>query len=306
LPRLQSEREAENFNESGAEILFYLGEPTAKATALFFAHGAELIGKKNLQTEMRALGAAFGETVYLLDAFEDYERDLRRGEFNAIQAAFDLKDAKMPNSIRREIENLLRQKENEIVEILRRLPIEAEKSKLFAARLHENLSRNFKKSLPVAARKVCQTKPKSLKERFGAAVSRSRELSANSAWWQLPFAFAAVLLVAFLVPNQAREAKSWRECSELGFNLMFLGAAFGAVLAVPKAIFMENPEELLTKEGRKKKLKKAASDGSESSGWCDGCDCCCDCGGCCDGDCCCSCDNCDCCDSCDCCDCKCD
>lgn len=309
LPRLQSEREAEKFNESGAQILFYLAEPTAKATALFFERGAELIGKKNLQTEMRSLGAAFGETVYLLDAFEDYERDLRRGEFNAIRAAFDLKDAKLPNSIRREIENLLREKENEIVEILRRLPIEAEKSKLFAARLHENLSRNFKKSLPVVARKVCQTKPKSLNERFRAAVSRSRELSANSAWWQLPFAFAAVLLVAFLMPNQAREAKSWRECSELGFNLMFLGAAFGAFLAVPKAIFMENPEELLTKEGRKKKLKRAATGGSDNgNGWYDYCDCCdcCSLSGCCDGDCCCSCDNCDCCDCGGCCDCKCD
>ncbi|HEX8196210.1 MAG TPA: DUF5685 family protein [Pyrinomonadaceae bacterium] len=299
LPRLQSKRESEKFAESSEAVLFYLAEPTARATALFFRHGAKLIGREDLQSKMSALGAAFGEIVYLLDAFEDYEKDLRRGEFNAIRAAFDLKEAKLPRAFRSEIENLLRCKENEIAEILYQLSLEAEKAKLFAVRLNENLSRNFRKSLPFA-QKVCSAKRKTVRERFAVAIRRSRELSRNSAWWQLPFAFAAVLVVAFLAPAQARETKNWRECYELGFNLMFLGAAFGAVLALPKTIFLENPEELLTKEGRKKKAHRAAASGSESGGWCGGCECCCDCSECCGSDCCCSCDSCDCCDcSCD-------
>jgi hypothetical protein len=295
LPRLQSKREAEKFAESGEAVLFYLAEPTARATALFFRHGAKIIGREDLQSKMSALGAAFGEIVYLLDAFEDYEKDLRRGEFNAIRAAFDLKEAKLPRAFRSEIENLLRRKENEIAEILYQLSLEAEKAKLFAVRLNENLSRNFRKSLPLA-QKVCSAKRKTVRERFAATIRRSRELSGNSAWWQLPFAFAAVLVVAFLAPAQARETKNWRECYELGFNLMFLGAAFGAVLALPKTIFLENPEELLTKEGRKKKARRAAASGSESGGWCGGCECCCDCSECCGSDCCCSCDSWDCCD----------
>ena len=309
LPRLQSEREAEKFRDSGESVLFYLAEPTARATALFFRHGAKLIGRADLQSKMSALGAAFGEIVYLLDAFQDYEKDLRREEFNAIRAAFALKEVKLPGVIRSEIENLLRRKENEIAEILHQLPLADDKARLFALRLNENLSRNFRKSLPLA-QTACQTKRrKTAGERLAAAIGRSRELSANSAWWQLPFAFAAVLVVAFLAPAQARETRSWRECYELGFNLMFLGATVGAVLALPKTIFLENPEELLTKEGRKKKARGAAASGgsdSDSSGWCDGCECCCDCGGCCDGDCCCSCDSCDCCDCGGCCDCSCD
>lgn len=296
LPRLQAEREAESFVENGEPVLFYLAEPTARATALFFGYGAKLIGRDDLQSKMSALGAAFGEIVYLLDAFEDYENDFRRGEFNAIRAAFDLKNAGLSGAIRDKIENLLRRKESEIAEILHQLPLEAGKAKLFALRLNENLSRSFRKSLPLV-QKVCRTKRrKTIRDRFAGAVRRSRELTATSAWWQLPFAFAAVLVVAFLAPAQARETRNWRECYELGFNLMFLGAAFGAVLALPKAIFLENPEELLTKEGRKKKAQGAAGE----SGWCDGCACCCDCGDCCGGDCCCSCDSCDCCDcSCD-------
>ncbi|HEX8566001.1 MAG TPA: DUF5685 family protein [Pyrinomonadaceae bacterium] len=296
LPRLQAEREAENFIESRDAVLFYLAEPTARATALFFGYGAKLIGRDHLQSEMSALGAAFGEIVYLLDAFEDYENDFRRGEFNAIRAAFDLKNAGLSRVIRGKVENLLRRKESEIAEILHQLPLEAGKAKLFALRLNENLSRSFRKSLPLA-QDVCQTKRrKTIRDRFAGAVRRSRELTETSAWWQLPFAFAAVLVVAFLTPAQARETRNWRECYELGFNLMFLGAAFGTILALPKAIFLENPEELLTKEGRKKKAQGAAGEG----GWCDGCECCCDCGDCCGGDCCCSCDSCDCCDcSCD-------
>ncbi|HEX9930652.1 MAG TPA: DUF5685 family protein [Pyrinomonadaceae bacterium] len=296
LPRLQSKREAEKFAEIGEAVLFYLAEPTARATALFFRHGAKLIGREDLQSKMSALGAAFGEIVYLLDAFEDYENDFRRGEFNAIRAAFDLKNAELSGAIRGKVENLLRRKESEIAEILHQLSLGTGKAKLFALRLNENLSRSFRKSLPLA-QKVCQTKlRKTIRDRFASAVRRSRELTATSAWWQLPFAFAAVLVVAFLAPAQARETRNWRECYELGFNLMFLGAAFSTILALPKAIFLENPEELLTKEGRKKKAQGAAGEG----GWCDGCECCCDCGDCCGGDCCCSCDSCDCCDcSCD-------
>ncbi|HYP49752.1 MAG TPA: DUF5685 family protein [Pyrinomonadaceae bacterium] len=303
LPQLQSKREAEKFTEKGEAVLFYLAEPTAQATALFFGQGAKLIGREDLQSKMSALGAAFGEIVYLLDAFEDYKKDLRRGEFNAIRAAFDLTDAKLPREIRSEIENLLRRRESEIAEILHQLPLSARKAKLFALRLNENLSRSFSKSLPLAQKTYQTKRRKTVRERFADAIGRSRELSANSAWWQLPFAFAAVLVVAFLAPAQARETKNWRECYELGFNLMFLGAAFGAILALPKTIFLENPEELLTKEGRKKKARRAAANSNES-GWCDGCGDCCG-GGCCDG-CCCACDGCDCCDCGGCCDCSCD
>jgi len=302
LPRLQSKRETEKFTENGETVLLYLAEPTARATALFFRHGAKLIGREDSQSKMFALGSAFGELVYLLDAFQDYEKDLRRGEFNAIRAAFNLEETKLPALIRGEIENLLRRKENEIAEILHQSAISTNKAKLFALRLNENLSRNFRKSLPIA-QKVCQTKRKTIRERFAASIQRSRELSVNSAWWQLPFAFAAVLVVAFLAPAQARETKNWRECYELGFNLMFLGTAFGAVLALPKAIFLENPEELLTKEGRKKKAQRAVNESDNGSGWCDGCECCCHCPQCCEGGGC-SCDGC--CDCGDCCSCNCD
>ena len=36
---------------------------------------------------MRRLGYDFGRLVYLLDAFEDYEKDWRQGEFNALRAS---------------------------------------------------------------------------------------------------------------------------------------------------------------------------------------------------------------------------
>jgi Family of unknown function (DUF5685) len=58
---------------------------------LFFAHGVRLVGRADLQPAMRELGREFGRLIYLLDAFEDYERDARRGEFNAIRAAWALR-----------------------------------------------------------------------------------------------------------------------------------------------------------------------------------------------------------------------
>ncbi|HEU0176708.1 MAG TPA: DUF5685 family protein [Blastocatellia bacterium] len=57
----------------------------------FFAHGARAVGRPeapDVVDAMRRLGYDFGKLVYLLDAFEDYEKDWREGEFNALRAAF--------------------------------------------------------------------------------------------------------------------------------------------------------------------------------------------------------------------------
>ena len=53
----------------------------AQATAMFLAHGAQLVGVASATDSMRRIGRAFGRLIYLLDAFEDYGKDARSADF---------------------------------------------------------------------------------------------------------------------------------------------------------------------------------------------------------------------------------
>src|SRR5689334_12566402 len=102
------EAAASSTNIKTDELLRNLAEPTATATAMFFQHGARLVGREEFAKEIYEIGYAFGELAYLLDAFEDYEKDFRKGEFNALRVAYRLADTQLPAESRRDIMQRLR------------------------------------------------------------------------------------------------------------------------------------------------------------------------------------------------------
>lgn len=296
-------------NKIPDEILNELSRPTAETTAIFFGEGVRLTGKSELENPVAEIGFRFGKLIYLLDAFEDYEKDFRRKQFNAIRAAFRVDEEKISPEIKRKIVSILQKLESEIADGIYKLPIAENQKALFASRLRENLQRKLKTSLPVLrTKKTCQPSGKqSFSERWKNAAAAARKMASGFSW-QMPLVFVFVFAFALVAPAQTKDAKSARECFDLSFNLMFLSAIFGSVLVSAKTVLMENPEELLTKEGRRRKLKKGSGgDSGDGGGWCDSCECCCCAcdGGCCEGCNCCGgcCDNCGC-DGC--CDCSCD
>ena len=296
----QTARESEIDGNDEAEILEHLAAPTRDATAIFFVEGVKLIGKNHSANTARELGFAFGKLIYLLDAFEDYANDFSDNQFNAIRAAFDLSENKMPAEARRKTVSILRELEREIVEKIHALRIAENLKSLFAARLGANLQRKLKTNLPVLntenTKKVCTPKPRrSFSQRWNSARETARSMALGLSW-RMPLVFAFVFVFALVAPAQTKEAKSARECFDLSFNLMFLGAIFGSVLAFPKAIRMQNPGQI---KNEKKKRSSSDSSGGDSNCYCDGCCCGCEiCDGCCSN-------NCDCCDGCDCCGCDC-
>ncbi len=282
----QTVRESEISGNTANEILEKLAAPTAEATAIFFAEGVKLIGKNDSVNLARELGSAFGVLVYLLDAFEDYEKDFSKNQFNAIRAAFDLMGNKISAGARRKTVSILRELESEIVEKIHALPFAEKQKTLFAARLADNLQRKLRTNLPVVSRKTtCAPKPKhTFAQRWENASEKAQNLARGFSW-QMPLVFLFVFAFALVTPAQSKEARSARECFDLSFNLMFLGTFFGSVLSAP-LIAMQNlaPDQIVEKIEKKRR-----------QGWCDcgdGCDCCC-CAcedGCCDGCDCCNCD----------------
>lgn len=297
---LGSQKTIENESKSLDEFAF----PTAQTTAIFFREGVKLSGKNELENLAFELGFAFGKLVYLLDAFEDYEKDFRRAQFNAFRAAFNLREEKLSNEQKRKIATILHEIESNISAIIYELPLAENQKSLFVSRLTQNLRRKLKTNLPVLkTTKICLVKTRpTFAQKWQTASGKARNLARQYSW-QMPLVFLFVFAFALIAPAQTREAKSARECFDLSFNLMTLGAIFGSVLSFPslKMVAINH-----------KRKKKQEEGGDDSGGWCDGCDCdCCECcdDGCC-GDGCCSCDCCSgCCDNCDCggcCDCSCD
>ena len=264
--------------ESDPDSLDDLAFPTARTTALFFREGVCHVGRGEIGELAYDLGFSFGKLIYLIDAFEDYEKDVRHGRFNAFRAIYKLEEQTLSGLEKRRITALINDIGDEVSAKIELLPIDADKRSLFASRLSENLHRKLGAELVVVPKRhVCVTAPKqTFGERWTAAYDKAREL-ARSYSWQMPLVFTFVLIFALVTPAaQMRETRSARECFDLGFNLMFLGALFGSVLALPKKLLMEVPDPV-----KEEVVKQGAKKGSSWCGSCD-CDCCDGCGDCCD------------------------
>ena len=81
----ESQRALEISSES---TLAALSRPTARATALVFAHTAEMASAPDNRPILEHLGETFGKLAYMTDAYVDFDRDRRRGQFNALWTAF--------------------------------------------------------------------------------------------------------------------------------------------------------------------------------------------------------------------------
>jgi Family of unknown function (DUF5685) len=304
----QDEREAKpiTLRRNPAAELRRLASPTAEATAMFFAHGARAVGRPESAGAMRRLGYDFGRLVYLLDAFEDYEKDWRQGEFNALRAAFGWMTESLTAEQRGRVAEGLPELRRRIADRISTLPIPESYARLFSERLDYNLSRKIGKSLPVLnfEAQTCRKRGLTLSARWKNAISFAKRMMSQEervcskgAWLKAYFAFISALAVVFLVPPAASRLRTWQDCWSLGFNLMFLSALPGAVLA---AVTPTTDPAMNNKKGKRE---------------CDCCECCRDCcgegceagiegcGECCCDKCCghCHCNCCDgCCDSCGC------
>ena len=280
--------------------------PTAEATRLFFAHGATLAGQTpETAATLATLGARFGQLAYILDAFEDYEKDAKSGAFNALKAT---------NKSKNEIVPQLMALNKAIAEDLKLLPLKPEQAASFAQRLKANL--DAKLGLHICQPRRAKTKP-TRKQRWESAKAFARTISDDSPKWRASITVASVALIAYLAPSHSRAATTPSECLSLSFNLMALGSIFamaasGGTPPLPPVDPSINPGKVAGKAGR------SGKSGCCSNCGCGDCDCCCDleccaceacacescgCGSCCGGcgDCCGGCGDCgDCCSGCDC------
>jgi hypothetical protein len=234
------------------EILAYLEQPTGDATALFFGHGARLVGRPELRQAMREIGFKLGSLIYLLDAYEDYDKDSRAGAFNALKAAYQISEERLSARYREMAGQRIWRMATEVEAGLMELPISAERAQVFAGRLRSNLAHRLGRRLPVLQRSAavgtqrtvcsCGGAPIGFSARWRGALQLGRSIvdkrrrerpGAFAFSFEAPFVFLSVMAVAMLFPRQARTVGSYRECIGIAFNLMFVTALLRSLVAAP-------------------------------------------------------------------------
>jgi len=239
-------------NRYSGEILTYLEQPTGDATALFFSHGARLVGRPELQQAMREIGFKLGSLIYLLDAYEDYDKDSRTGAFNALKAAYQISEERLSARYREMAGQRIWRMATEVEAGLMELPISAERAQVFAGRLRSNLAHRLGRRLPVLQRSAvpgtqrtacsCSGAPIGFSGRWRGALRlgksivekrRSERPGAFSLSFEAPFVLVSVMAVALLFPRQARTVSSYRECIGIALNLMFVTALLRSLVAAP-------------------------------------------------------------------------
>ncbi len=84
LPRRQSQAEALD-----RPSLRQVSEPTRRALEAIFAHLSRVCQRPDLKVPLARFGRDLGLVIYLLDAHEDRESDLAKGQFNALACCHD-------------------------------------------------------------------------------------------------------------------------------------------------------------------------------------------------------------------------
>ena len=83
LIRKHTKRQPKIEVEAAASLRFY-AEPTMQAAAAVFAHTAMLANKPQNKQPMAEIGRNFGLIIYLLDAYQDIESDVKNNHFNPL------------------------------------------------------------------------------------------------------------------------------------------------------------------------------------------------------------------------------
>ncbi len=272
LDAVESALSSQGEREANATSLERVAFPTAQATALFFEHGAIVAGRDELAPAMYSLGKTFGELVYLLDAFEDWEKDLADGSFNALRKlGLDRAWAR----------TRLHEMAGEIETLMSALPASETFRSMANARLRSNLAAKLDAKFPLfRSQHVCGVHRETWRERWRKAVVFAREMRGkeNPGWLKGAAIVASVSFIAFAVPQWAKGAHTSRECLSLGFNLMAIGSVFATVTQTAAA-----------DAGKRSRFKGWCGSCCPDACDCDCCDsCCCECvacdscGGCCD------------------------
>lgn len=127
------------------EMLTHYAEPTARMTGLLFEHSASVVGQEKQDQTMYQLGYRFGQLVYILDAFEDVEKDIVERQFNPIVLHFKAKQQLSKHQLDKAQQVIFRCQEF-VTQEINALPFTTEIIEQYSVRLYSNIVQRIYKA----------------------------------------------------------------------------------------------------------------------------------------------------------------
>lgn len=228
------------FNKPAEPLKFldHLSEPTAQMTAIAFAHGAKFMNKSGIVDQLFKMGYELGKIVYILDAYEDFSKDVKRARFNALRTAYNITDKMLPQHIREDVLQQLDKFRENVSTIIHTLPISSSASHTFSRRLESNLMSRTLRQVRVFEQ-ACNTMAVklTLKQKWDWARERTQQILERRAkhseigYTRLNVVYlnAYYILLAVLAPQIAFAQESESGSSDSAYGLCFALITFGCI-----------------------------------------------------------------------------
>jgi len=189
----QNEREEQpSIHKNIEDSLDYYAEATARITAYIFQQGGLLL---NHETDLYQLGYSFGQLIYVLDAFEDYEQDIFKGSFNPL-AQPSRKSEFLDTSQLEQVRSILLSIESKIQNSVQELSISSIEKDIYKSRLSSNLALRLYKERVV---------PKTIKEqislRWTEAKTFAKQITCQPNTWLRQLNYYVIVLAVFINPQ---------------------------------------------------------------------------------------------------------
>lgn len=259
--------------------LAYYAEATAKITAYIFQQAGLLLKHK---TDLYELGYSFGQLMYVLDAFEDYEQDLFKGRFNPL-AQPSGKPLSLNSTQLEQVRSIIISIESKIHDSIQELSLSPSEKDVYISRLSSNLALRLYKE-----RVIPKTITEKISLRWTEAKAFAKQITCQPNSWLRQLNYYVIVLAVFVNPQTKTYLPAEGKLQVAGWALFITTILAGIGIT---GVIRRNRKEQRSKKRKersfkrfKRRLKRLFSRkgdcwGSCCSGCCDGCcsDCCSDC-----------------------------
>ncbi|BDS13294.1 DUF5685 family protein [Aureispira anguillae] len=243
----QVEREKSSLIFDDLEItLTHYAEPTAAITAYLFEEGGQRL--KN-PTPLYDLGYEFGKLMYILDAFEDYEQDIFKQQFNPLAIYWNNKTHLSYEQLET-VRSILLKLEARIQAKIKALPLTIDIQTIYQNRLTSNLALRLYKE-----RTIPKTTTERIRLRWAYAKEFANQLSCQSPSWFRQLNYYVLVFAVFANPQTTTYLPQEGKLEIAGWGLLVtsLLASIGIIGVVRK-----NRKEKRQQKRKEKRLKRLA------------------------------------------------
>jgi hypothetical protein len=241
----QNEREQElSIHKNIEDSLVYYAEATAKTTAYIFQQGGLLLNQK---ADLYQLGYSFGQLMYVLDAFEDYEQDVFSGQFNPLVEPVG-KLSSLNGLQLEQVRSILLHIESEIHKSIDALSIGLIEKDIYKSRLSANLALRLYKERVI---------PKTIKERIHLrwieAKRFAKQITCQPNSWLRQLNYYVIVLAVFINPQTKTYLPTEGKLQVAGWALFITTVLAGIGIT---GVIRRNRKEKKAQKRKERRLKR--------------------------------------------------